>query len=275
MRRCLAVFLSVLLSVTMVLPVSAEWNYNDGQLNWGSDTCAHLDVIVVAAVESTCSQAGHAAYTQCTDCGTVIYGSDAALPLANHTYQSEVTDPDCVNGGYTTYTCANCGDSYVTDKVDALGHNYVPLSAEPPTCEADGFEKYYCTTCGDSYTETVPATGHDYKSVVTDPDCENGGYTTYTCANCGDSYVTDQVDALGHNYDDDFDADCNTCGHVREVSVRGDVNGDGRVNNRDLGILQRYLNEWEIDIDAIATDMNGDGNVNNRDLGLLQQLLNA
>ena len=59
------------------------------------------------------------------------------------------------------------------------------------------------------------------------------------------------------------------------TTVYGDVNGDGKVNNRDLGILQRYLNEWEIDIDAIATDMNGDGNVNNRDLGLLQQLLNA
>ena len=59
------------------------------------------------------------------------------------------------------------------------------------------------------------------------------------------------------------------------LKMVGDVNGDGRVNNRDLGILQRYLNEWEIDIDAIATDMNGDGNVNNRDLGLLQQLLNA
>ena len=314
MKRYMAVLLSVLLLMTMVLPVSAEWNYNDGQLNWGSDTCAHLDVTVIAATESTCVQAGHAAYTQCNDCGAIIYGSDAALPLAKHTYESSVTDPDCENDGYTTYTCANCGDSYVADKVDALGHNYVPLSAEPPTCEKDGFEKYHCTNCGDSYTETVPATGHDYKSVVTDPDCENDGYTTYTCANCGDSYVADKVDALGHKYtsavtpptcqeegytthtcsrcgdsyvdgkvpatgvhtyDDDQDTDCNECGHVREVSVRGDVNGDGRVNNRDLGILQRYLNDWEITIDTMATDLSGDGKVNNRDLGLLQQYLNG
>ena len=238
MKRYMAVLLSVLLLMTMVLPVSAEWNYNDGQLNWGSDTCAHLDVTVIAATESTCVQAGHAAYTQCNDCGAIIYGSDAALPLAKHTYESSVTDPDCENDGYTTYTCANCGDSYVADKVDALGHKYT--------------------------------------SAVTPPTCQEEGYTTHTCSRCGDSYVDGKVPATGvHTYDDDQDTDCNECGHVREVSVRGDVNGDGRVNNRDLGILQRYLNDWEITIDTMATDLSGDGKVNNRDLGLLQQYLNG
>lgn len=198
MKRYFAVTLSVLLWMVSALSVSADWNYNDDQLNWGSDTCAHLDVTVVAAVASTCTQAGHAAYTQCDDCGAVIYGSDAALPLLSHSYDA----------------------------------------------------------------------------VVTAPDCENGGYTTYTCCVCGDSYVADETEALGHTYDDDFDAECNVCGHVREVSIPGDVNGDGRVNNRDLGILQRYLNEWDIAIDETATDLNGDGKVNNRDLGMIQQLLN-
>lgn len=52
----------------------------------------------------------------------------------------------------------------------------------------------------------------------------------------------------------------------------GDVNGDGRVNNRDLGNLQQVLNEW--DTDAADADVNGDGKENNRDLGDLQQILN-
>ncbi len=53
----------------------------------------------------------------------------------------------------------------------------------------------------------------------------------------------------------------------------GDVNGDGRVNNRDLGYLQQMLNEW--DVTAIGdADVNGDDKVNNRDMGQLQQLVN-
>ena len=58
------------------------------------------------------------------------------------------------------------------------------------------------------------------------------------------------------------------------ATVYGDVNGDGNVNNRDLGILQQYLNEWDVKVDILAADLNGDGRVNNRDLGMLQKRLN-
>ena len=53
----------------------------------------------------------------------------------------------------------------------------------------------------------------------------------------------------------------------------GDVNGDGRVNNRDLGNLQQYLNGWIAAVDGDA-DLNSDSKVNNQDLGLLQQAVN-
>lgn len=58
-------------------------------------------------------------------------------------------------------------------------------------------------------------------------------------------------------------------------TVPGDANGDGKVNNRDLGLLQRYLNGWGVEVDESAADISGDGKVNNRDLGLLQKMLNA
>lgn len=80
-----------------------------------------------------------------------------------------------------------------------------------------------------------------------------------------------------HVYDDDFDADCNLCGAVREVTaVRyGDVNDDGKVNNRDMGLLQQYLNGKAVTVNLSACDVNGDGKVNNRDMGLLQRYLNG
>lgn len=53
----------------------------------------------------------------------------------------------------------------------------------------------------------------------------------------------------------------------------GDVNGDGKVNNKDLGLLQQYLAGWEITIDVMAADVNNNNRVNNQDLGLLQQYL--
>ena len=65
-------------------------------------------------------------------------------------------------------------------------------------------------------------------------------------------------------------------GSVAAASVLyGDVNGDGRVNNRDLGLLQQHLNGWDVSVDTATSDVNDDTRVNNRDLGLLQQYLNG
>ena len=48
--------------------------------------------------------------------------------VLSHNYAvTETVVANCTNGGYTKYEC-NCGDSYVTDEVDALGHNMVPMS---------------------------------------------------------------------------------------------------------------------------------------------------
>lgn len=63
--------------------------------------------------------------------------------------------------------------------------------------------------------------------------------------------------------------------YVEPASTTGDANGDGKVNNRDLGVLQQYLNGYSVTIASAAVDLNGDGKVNNRDLGALQQQLNG
>lgn len=57
------------------------------------------------------------------------------------------------------------------------------------------------------------------------------------------------------------------------IKMAGDVNGDTKTNNKDLGILQQVLNGMGIVVEGDA-DVNGDTKVNNRDMGTLQQILN-
>ena len=76
---------------------------------------------------------------------------------------------------------------------------------------------------------------------------------------------------------DDSDIDCNMCGAERatDSGVPGDTNKDGKVNIRDLGLLQQYLNGWDVDLETDAADVNGDGKLNIRDPGMLRQYLNG
>ena len=109
-------------------------------------------------------------------------------------------EPTCTADGYTLHTCS-CGDSYLDDIVDALGHNYVESETETGTV-------FTCSRCGDSYAGHT----HSYTETVTAPTCTEAGYTTYTCS-CGDSYTGNTVAALGHNYVQSGDVyTCSRCG---------------------------------------------------------------
>ncbi len=168
----------------------------------------HTHSHVASVTEPTCTEAGYTTHTcecgdsytdtpvdalghtegaaatctedqVCTVCGAVL------AEATGHSYAATVTKPTCTEAGYTTYTCA-CGDSYISDNVDALGHT----AGAEATCT----ENQVCTVCGAVLAE---ATGHNHVASVTEPTCTEAGYTTHTCA-CGDSYTDTPVDAPGH-----------------------------------------------------------------------------
>ena len=58
-------------------------------------------------------------------------------------------------------------------------------------------------------------------------------------------------------------------------SKLGDTNNDGKINNKDLGLLMQQLNGWSVKIVMSACDVTADGNVNNKDYGVLMQYLNG
>ena len=55
----------------------------------------------------------------------------------------------------------------------------------------------------------------------------------------------------------------------------GDVNGDGRINSKDIIYIQRYLAGWEMpkDMNVRNADVNGDGKVTEADVVLLRKYL--
>ena len=197
----------------------------------------------VEAIEATCEEDGNIAYYYCSECGKYysdaegneeIELSDTIIAATGHSYESVVTEPTCTEQGYTTYTCSECGDSYVTDYTDATGHSLEYIEAIEASCEEAGNTAYYyCSECGKYYSDAegneeielsdtiIAATGHSYESVVTEPTCTEQGYTTYTCSECGDSYVTDYTDATGHSYGEWSYYDEET--HYRECSVCGNT----------------------------------------------------
>ena len=146
------------------------------------------------------------------DCSRCDASETRPIPKLDHVhdYESVVTEPTCTEGGFTTYTC-RCGDSYVSDETEPLGHDfgawYVTKEA---TEEAEGQEQRDCSRCDASETRPIPKLDHvhDYESVVTEPTCTEGGFTTYTCR-CGDSYVSDETEPLGHAFEN---GTCIRCG---------------------------------------------------------------
>lgn len=248
-----------------------------------------------------------------------------------HSYDNVVIAPTCMGGGYTTYTCLVCGDSYVGDWKSPLGHTYDNVcDAICNVCGAvrkvpdhvyDGVCDAACNECG--ITRVAP---HSYSDVC-DRDCNlcgvvrqaphaYSGVCDDTCNLCGmrrkageHTYdhacdnvcnICDAIREVGdshaysdtcdrdcnvcgvkreppHDYDDAYDDTCDTCGAWREVPtlIYGDANGDGKVNNQDLGRLQQYLNGWDVEISSLSMDVDGNGRINNKDLGLLQRYLNG
>ncbi|MBR5427180.1 MAG: Ig-like domain-containing protein [Clostridia bacterium] len=207
-------------------------SFTDGH----TDATGHIYISKVGddylASPATCSKAA-TYYKSCYSCGapseeTFSYGS----PL-RHKYTAEIVNADCENDGYTRYTCAKCGDSYIGNTVPALGHEYAEewTIETPATCTTDGVKSRHCIRCGEAGDITgIPATGHRFgawasldenshqRVCAIDPThteteehrwddgeiaaaatCETDGIKVYTCGVCG-AQKTEILPATGHEF---------------------------------------------------------------------------
>ena len=84
------------------------------------------------------------------------------------------------------------------------------------------------------------------------------------CGICGE-----KLGEEAHRFDNDR---CLDCGCTVSL-LPGDLNGDGKLNNRDVTRLMQYLAGWDVALSGGEPDLNGDGKVNNKDVTRLMQYL--
>ena len=120
--------------------------------------------------DPTCTTAGYTESVECSVCGEILTAR-VNIPSKGHDYDSTVIAPSCEDGGYTVYTCA-CGDTYETDAVDALGHNWLDATEEAPKT---------CDRCGETEGEKLPAQPTDPEPPIekNHDECEASGWKRF------------------------------------------------------------------------------------------------
>lgn len=136
-------------------------------------------------------------------CSVCVAEETESIPVLEHVhkYTATTTEPTCTEQGYTTYTC-QCGDSYVDNYVDCLGHDTLWTVTKEPTCTEDGWKVKKCSRCEFIEEEAILfAVGHtfDEGTITKEATCIEAGEKTYTCVNCGE-VKTETIEASSHIY---------------------------------------------------------------------------
>ncbi len=120
--------------------------------------CSHTNTTSVLAKESTCTEQGNEAYTKCEDCGKIISGSNAKLPLLDHNYTELAKEEylastaTCIAKEKYFESCSDCGhkgdETFEYGEIDADNHNLIEVKAKKEAHEANGNIAYFdCEYC--------------------------------------------------------------------------------------------------------------------------------
>ncbi len=218
---------------------------------------------------------------------------------------TETEAAGCLTTGEMTYTCTKCSASR-TEVIPALhtaGTTFVKESGTAATCTAEGSEIMRCTVCGYRKTVTTDAFHNDpdmyaYEMKSTDnhtvkcsvcgqvinsaeahsmafrkaaPTCTEDGYEKTACRFCEYEIVESTAPASGHSFADGF---CTVCGEPdpdTPTFTPGDLDGDGKINAKDVNLLKQTVLGT---LDKVpAADIDGDGKVSVSDVALLKFMI--
>ena len=173
-------------------------------------------------------------YRICTTCSDIEWMSGG---YAAHTMESVVTEPSCLEGGYTENTCTECGFYEKTDYTDALGHSF-ETNTVAPSCTSLGYDYRACKVCG--YHDIVNQTGkipHTYEKDYSSDSL----YHWRKCSECGDK-------AEYEKHIPGSDGFCKLCKKELSSGVMYETSADGSFayvagysgSSRDVFIASEY-----------------------------------
>ena len=140
---------------------------------------------------------------RCNDC----YVQKEVMTKFKHTYQGNVTESSCLEQGYTTYTCV-CGDNYISDYKDALGHKYGEwFIATSPSQSSPGMLNCVCANDSEKNhvkTHVLPLlsveNGYSY-DITKSPTCTDSGTGVYALIYAEQEFTfAVTIEAKGHRY---------------------------------------------------------------------------
>ena len=225
-------------TVTVSAPTCTEKGYTKHTCSRCGDTyndnyikaSGHSFTNYVLDGNATCTQYGTmtAKCDKCNETNTIT----APGSKLGHDYAQTVTPPTCVSGGYTTYVCTRCNDTYVGNHVDAIGHSYNNV-VTPPTCTAGGYTTHTCVRGDSTYvdSQTSPL-GHSYTATVVAATTTSQGYTVYTCTRCSVNYVSDYTPVLPtltpseDKIAKEYGVDAKTAQEINYIFITNNVSSD-------------------------------------------------
>ena len=112
----------------------------------------------------------------------------------------ETVRPTCTELGYDRFQCSGCGALQKTNYVPATGHDYDTIVIREASCQQGGLELHMCKNCGSYYTESTSMIDHTYTTNIVPATCTMNGYTEHICIDCGYKYITDLTPLAKHDY---------------------------------------------------------------------------
>lgn len=235
---------------------------------------------------------GRQAFVQCLALDSITI-PNSVTSIGDSTFAyciclKSIVIPDSVTniGKMVFTTCSSLTDVYYTgskteaDKINIGLYNDELKNAtwHYNTCNADGhvYDNACDTTC--NICGAIRTITHSYETVWSSNVAEHW----HKCSVCGAKKDIENHSNNGlcvcticaaeceHDW---AGGECSICG--KKQYAPGDANGDGRINNKDLGLLMQKLNGWSVEISDAVADINADGKVNNKDYGLLMQYVNG
>lgn len=243
-------------------------------------------------VPPTCTESGfYEIVVYCSECGEEMSRNKVIVPPTGHNYQPVSTIyPTCLYDGYTIYKCENCGDTYKSDFVEKLPHNF-----ENGICSECGHfiesKHNYDNNSDESWTVSYPdadsisfvfseltktETDTDFIYIYNYEDKEIGKFS-------GTELAGQTLKILGHTVTIKITSDSVNTYYgfaLSEITpnyniILGDVNNDGIIGINDATLLQKYLAD-SVDLNnaqLIAADTNKNGKVTVQDVTEIQKYL--